>query len=128
MNEDERNIKRVGHYLIDQADISDCVKCKNAKQGTVLIDGLCIDCHDDEVKAQLSSIQYQIINQISIACNKAGMGTEVLVLLGSWGDTQEENDILEMFEQYNECGTYKDRVLFQIGDTKESIDKRNMPN
>jgi len=44
-NEQEtRVIKRVGNYSTSQAYITDCTVCKNAKFGTVIIDGVCLDC------------------------------------------------------------------------------------
>jgi len=42
--EETRSIEVVGNYGFSQADEEDCQQCHKAKMGTVLIDGLCIDC------------------------------------------------------------------------------------
>lgn len=42
--EENRVIKRVGGYSTMQAEPEECYKCKDAKFGTVIIDGLCLDC------------------------------------------------------------------------------------
>jgi hypothetical protein len=55
--------------------------------------------------------QYKIIGQINIALEKLGAPIELLCLVGSFGQTQEDCDVLEMLEQYNECGTYMAEVI-----------------
>ena len=47
--EDTRTFKIVGGYSVTQADIHDCVRCHDAKYATILIDGLCLDCHEKKV-------------------------------------------------------------------------------
>lgn len=44
MMEEKRIIKRVGNYSMSQAEPTDCIICKNAMYGTVIIDGLCLSC------------------------------------------------------------------------------------
>ena len=43
--EEIRNIKRVGNYSMGQAEPEDCAKCHSAVWGTIIIDGLCLDCY-----------------------------------------------------------------------------------
>jgi len=43
MNEETSVIKSVGRPL-EQATPEDCKKCHNAKIGTIIINGLCLDC------------------------------------------------------------------------------------
>jgi len=45
MPEETRVIEIVGNYPKGQAD-TDCIMCHNAKFGTVLVDGVCLDCMD----------------------------------------------------------------------------------
>lgn len=42
--EETRVIQRVGSYSTGQAERNDCKKCRDAVWGTVIIDGLCLDC------------------------------------------------------------------------------------
>ena len=54
MSEETRIIKRVGNYSTSQATTEDCIQCSNAKFGTIIIDGLCLDCllipRDERIK------------------------------------------------------------------------------
>jgi len=47
--EETRIIKRVGNYLTIQANTEDCIKCKNAKFATILINDLCLGCYEEKV-------------------------------------------------------------------------------
>jgi hypothetical protein len=58
-----------------------------------------------------------IISQIYVAVERMGGNSELLALIGSWGDTLPDEEILECLQMYNERGTYKSKVLFQVGDT-----------
>lgn len=42
--DENRGFMRVGSYSTPQAYPEDCIKCKNAKYGTILIDKICLDC------------------------------------------------------------------------------------
>ena len=44
MMEEKRIIAVVGNYRHSQAEPTDCLGCKEAMWGTVLIDGYCVDC------------------------------------------------------------------------------------
>lgn len=59
----------------------------------------------------MTKTQYKIIGQINIAIQKLGGDIELLCLVGSFGDTQEDDDVLEMLTQYNECGTYMQETI-----------------
>lgn len=48
--EDSRIVKRVGAYTTNQAEQNDCERCHDATWGTVLIDGLCLDCYVGKMK------------------------------------------------------------------------------
>jgi len=48
--EEKRNIRMVGHYSFRQVEPEACEICHNAKYGTVLIDGVCLECHDKEIE------------------------------------------------------------------------------
>lgn len=55
--------------------------------------------------------QYKIVGQINVALEKLGAPVELLCLVGSFGQSQEDSDVLEMLEQYNQCGTYMQDVI-----------------
>ena len=50
---------------------------------------------------QLTEIQYKIINQISIAVQGLGGNSDILSILGSWGETLDDDFILKLLEYYN---------------------------
>ena len=56
VEEEKRNIQMVGHYSFKQVEPTDCEICHNAKYGTVLIDGACLDCYEKELKQNLSTL------------------------------------------------------------------------
>lgn len=45
-HEETRILKIVGAYSISIGEVKpeDCIKCHNAKWGTILIDDVCLDC------------------------------------------------------------------------------------
>lgn len=45
----EHMFERVCSPSIPMAAQADCLHCKNAELGTILIDGLCLKCHDKKV-------------------------------------------------------------------------------
>ena len=47
--EESKIIKRVGNYSTSQASPGDCVKCHKAKFGTMIIDGVCLDCYEGKI-------------------------------------------------------------------------------
>jgi hypothetical protein len=61
----------------------------------------------------------KIMAEIYIACENLGAASELLTLIGSFGDTQKNEDILHMLSQYNKTGTYIDEMLFSVTDTPE---------
>lgn len=60
-----------------------------------------------------SKISHQIMAQIYKAVEKIVPkgAIDLLCLLGSYGDTQEDEDILEMLIQYNDTGSYMDEII-----------------
>ena len=59
---------------------------------------------DEEIKMALAK-------QLAIAMQNLGAPVELLCIVGSYGDTQTDSDILEMLEQYNERGTCMDVII-----------------
>lgn len=56
-------------------------------------------------------MKMKIAKQLTITLQNMGAPSDLLFLVGSYGDTQEDADILEMLEQYNERGTYVHEVI-----------------
>ena len=56
-------------------------------------------------------MKMSLAKQLTIALKNLGAPTELLFVLGSYGDTQSDEDILEMLEQYNDRGTYVHEVI-----------------
>lgn len=53
----------------------------------------------DEMKRRLAA-------ELTCILKNLGAPTELLFVIGSLGDTQDDEDIIQMLEQYNELGTY----------------------
>jgi hypothetical protein len=70
-------------------------------------------------KQVLTLDQYKIIGQINIAIQSLGGAMELLCLVGSFGQSQTDEDVLEMITQYNEDGTYMVKIIADIDDTPE---------
>lgn len=56
-------------------------------------------------------MKMSLAKQLTIALQNLGAPTELLFVVGSYGDTQSDEDILEMLEQYNDRGTYVHEVI-----------------
>lgn len=52
-----------------------------------------------------------LAKQLIIALQNLNAPLELLCVVGSYGDTQTDSDILEMLEQYNERGTCMDFII-----------------
>jgi hypothetical protein len=50
---------------------------------------------------KLAPVQYEIISELSIAIDRLGAGAGLQSVLGSWGDTLPQADILQMLKDYN---------------------------
>lgn len=50
---------------------------------------------------QLSPIQYAIIKELCTAVDILKGGSGLLAILGSWGDTLPESEILSMLKEWN---------------------------
>lgn len=57
------------------------------------------------------SMKMAFANQLTIALLNLGAPVELLCIVGSYGDTQTDSDILEMLEQYNERGTSMEEII-----------------
>ena len=62
--EEDRIIQIVGNYSTSQVYPEACTKCKNAKYGTYIIDGLCLDCHDDEIRRETTDQAFSRFNNM----------------------------------------------------------------
>ncbi|WP_431623256.1 hypothetical protein [Citrobacter freundii] len=51
------------------------------------------------------AIKMALARQLTIALQNLSAPVELLCIVGSYGDTQTDSDILEALEQYNERGT-----------------------
>ncbi|MCW2477727.1 hypothetical protein [Candidatus Symbiopectobacterium sp. NZEC135] len=58
----------------------------------------------DEMKMKLAK-------QLTIAMHAIGAPVELLCIVGSLGDTQSDEDVLESLEQFNERGTCMDEII-----------------
>ena len=68
-----------------------------------------------------SKTSHKILGEISKAIQKMVEpgDIELLCLIGSYGYTLDDEEVLDFLQQYNEKGTAIDRILFKAGDTPE---------
>ena len=71
-----------------------------------------------------SEINHKILYQINKAIEKLTNDIELLCIIGSYGDTQEDEDVLQMLEEYNKYGTATKEIICSISDTPETRRKR----
>lgn len=57
------------------------------------------------------AMKMALAKQLTIALQSLGAPVELLCIVGSYGDTQTDDDILEMLEQYNERGTSMEEII-----------------
>ncbi|WP_163473059.1 hypothetical protein [Klebsiella michiganensis] len=57
------------------------------------------------------AMKMALAKQLTIALQSLGAPVELLCIVGSYGDTQTDSDILEMLEQYNERGTSMEVII-----------------
>lgn len=57
------------------------------------------------------AMKMALAKQLTIALQNLGAPVELLCIVGSYGDTQIDSDVLEMLEQYNQCGTCMDVII-----------------
>lgn len=57
------------------------------------------------------AMKMALAKQLTIALQNLGATVELLCIVGSYGDTQTDSDILEMLEQHNERGTCMDVII-----------------
>lgn len=66
-----------------------------------------------------SKISHKILGEIGKAIEKLVTpgAVELLCVVGSYGDTLEDEEVLEFLQQYNDTGSCVDRIIFKVGDT-----------
>ena len=74
----------------------------------------------EKVYSDFTPVQSAIVSEIYRAVEKLGGGFELLALISSWGDSINDDDILEYFRAYNNTGTYIKEVICCI-EPKEGI-------
>lgn len=57
------------------------------------------------------AMKMALAKQLVIALQNLGAPVELLCIVGSYGDTQTDSDVLEMLEQHNERGTCMDVII-----------------
>lgn len=63
---------------------------------------------------KLRPIQYEILRELYKAVESLNAPMELLSTIGSWGDTLEEDEILELLEDYNERKRRGERMTESI--------------
>lgn len=72
----------------------------------------------------MTPIQKKINYQISKAFENLGATAELLAIIGSYGDTLEDDEVLDFLEQYNKTGSCFVKIICSVGDTPEDRRKR----
>ncbi|HFU4540578.1 TPA: hypothetical protein ACGPBT_002861 [Klebsiella variicola] len=49
--------------------------------------------------------------ELTISLQNLGAPVELLCIVGSYGDTQTDSDVIEMLEQYNDRGSCMDVII-----------------
>lgn len=57
------------------------------------------------------AMKMALAKQLTIALQNLGAPVELLCIVGSYGDTQADADVLEMLEQYNDRGTCMEEII-----------------
>lgn len=57
------------------------------------------------------AMKMALAKQLTIALQNLVAPVELLCIVGSYGDTQTDSDVLEMLEQYNERGTSMEVII-----------------
>ncbi|HCR0680644.1 TPA: hypothetical protein OMT00_001863 [Klebsiella aerogenes] len=57
------------------------------------------------------AMKMALAKQLTIALQNLGAPVELLCIVGSYGDTQADTDVLEMLEQYNDRGTCMEEII-----------------
>lgn len=69
-------------------------------------------------------MKMEIARQLTIALHELGAPAELLFIVGSYGDTQIDSDVLEMLEQYNRNGTCIHSMILSVEDTPQTRRER----
>lgn len=70
------------------------------------------------------AMKMALAKQLTIALQNLGAPVELLCIVGSYGDTQIDSDVLEMLEQYNANGTCIHRLILSVEDTPQTRRER----
>ena len=65
----------------------------------------------DATIENMQIMKMALAKQLTIALQNLGAPVELLCIVGSYGDTQIDSDVLEMLEQYNQRGTCMDVII-----------------
>lgn len=70
------------------------------------------------------AMKMALAKQLTIALQNLGAPVELLCIVGSYGDTQIDSDVLEMLEQYNANGTSIHSLILSVEDTPKTRRER----
>ncbi|MEP8938464.1 hypothetical protein ABKU80_09475 [Enterobacter mori] len=70
------------------------------------------------------AMKMALAKQLTIAMQNLGAPVELLCIVGSYGDTQIDSDVLEMLEQYNTNGTCIHSLILSVEDTPQTRRER----
>lgn len=59
-------------------------------------------------------VKMKLAKQLTIALQNLAAPIELLCIVGSYGDTQTDADIIEMLEQYNDRGTCMEQIIAPV--------------
>ena len=69
-------------------------------------------------------MKIEIARQVTFALQELGARAELLFIVGSYGGTQIDSDVLEMLEQYNRNGTCIHSMILSVEDTPQTRRER----
>lgn len=70
------------------------------------------------------TMKMALAKQLTISLQNLGAPVELLCIVGSYGDTQIDSDVLEMLEQYNVNGTCIHSLILSVEDTPQTRRER----
>lgn len=70
------------------------------------------------------TMKMALAKQLTISLQNLDAPVELLCIVGSYGDTQIDSDVLEMLEQYNANGTSIHSLILSVEDTPQTRRER----
>ncbi|HBL6038407.1 hypothetical protein EKN44_19150 [Enterobacter hormaechei] len=70
------------------------------------------------------AMKMALAKQLTIALQNLGAPVELLCIVGSYGDTQIDSDVLEMLEKYNSNGSCIHSLILSVEDTPQTRRER----